>query len=117
MPSLLQIQQEFIALLKSGDRDIENRVIEQGQLSNAQRIDIYSSGYRLRLRGVIDSDHEILGLYLGDDLFDQMVNGYIDSKPSKHPSLRFFADQLPEYLKSTSPFQEHAILAEIAEPA
>lgn len=114
MPSLLQIQQEFMALLQNGDRHIEHRVIQQGQLSNAQRIDIYSSGYRIRLRGVIDSDHAMLGQYLGDDLFDKMVEGYIDSMPSHHPSLRFFAEQLPEYLCATLPFSNHPILAEIA---
>lgn len=114
MPSLIQIQQEFIALLQNGDRNIEHRVIQQGKLSNAQRIDIYSSGYRIRLRGVIDSDHANLGKYLGDDLFDEMVEGYINSMPSQHSSLRFYADKLPEYLRNTSPFSDHSILAEIA---
>jgi hypothetical protein len=34
--------------------------------------------------------------------------------PSKHPSLRFFADRLPDYLQNTAPFSDHPILAEMA---
>jgi hypothetical protein len=114
MASLLQIQQEFMSLLQDNDRSIEQEVVEQGQLSIAQRVDIYRSAYRIRLRGVIDEDHEMLGLYLGDDLFEAMVEGYIQAMPSQHPSLRRFADRLPDYLRSTLPFAEHPILAEIA---
>ena len=113
-PSLVQLQQEFMSLLQTNDRHIEQRVMQQGLLSNAQRVDIYRTGYRIRLRGVIDSDHEMLGIYLGDDLYEKMVEGYIDAAPSQHASLRFFGDQLPDYLRGTSPFSDHPILAEIA---
>ncbi|TDF35481.1 DUF2063 domain-containing protein [Alteromonadaceae bacterium M269] len=114
MPSLKDIQQEFMALLQENDRHLEKRIIKQGELTNEQRAEIYRTGYRIRLRGVIDSDHEMLSLYLGDDLFDQLVEGYIDNAPSEHPSLRFFAERLPEYLSKTEPFSNHPILAEIA---
>lgn len=114
MPSLKDVQQEFMALLQDNDRQIESRVIKQGALNSSQRVDIYRTGYRIRLRGVIDSDHEMLSLYLGDDLFEQLVEGYIDAAPSEHPSLRFFAERMPEYLSKTAPFADHPILAEIA---
>jgi hypothetical protein len=113
-PSLAELQQEFMSLLLTNDRYIEQRVIKQGLLSNTQRVDIYRTGYRIRLEGVIDADHEMLGIYLGDDLYEQMVAGYIDAAPSQHPSLRFFGDRLPDYLQNTLPFSDHPILAEIA---
>jgi hypothetical protein len=56
-PSLAELQQEFMSLLQTNDRHIEQRVIQQGLLSNVQRVDIYRTGYRIRLRGVIDSDY------------------------------------------------------------
>jgi hypothetical protein len=113
-PSLTELQQEFMSLLLTNDRHIEQRVIKQGLLSNVQRVDIYRTGYRIRLKGVIDADHEMLGIYLGDALYEQMVAGYIDAAPSQHPSLRFFGDRLPNYLQNTLPFSDHPILAEIA---
>lgn len=114
MPSLKDVQQEFMALLQDNDRQIESRVIKQGALNSSQRVDIYRNGYRIRLRGVIDSDHEMLSLYLGDELFEQLVEGYIDAAPSEHPSLRFFAERMPEYLSKTEPYSNYPILAEIA---
>ena len=113
-PSLAELQQEFMSLLLNNDRHIEQRVMQQCLLTNGQRVDIYRTGYRIRLRGVIDSDHEMLGLYLGDDLYEKMVEGYIDAAPSQHASLRFFGDRLPLYLQNTSPFSDHPILAEMA---
>lgn len=114
MPSLSEVQHEFMALLQQNDRHIEDHVIQQGSLTNGQRVDIYRNGYRIRLRGVIDSDHDMLSLYLGDDLFEQLVQGYIDFAPSEHPSLRFYAERLPEYLSHTEPFSNYPILSEIA---
>jgi hypothetical protein len=114
MPNLSDVQNEFMALLQGNDRHIENHVIKQGALTSGQRVDIYRNGYRIRLRGVIDSDHEMLSLYLGDELFDQFVDGYIDAAPSEHPSLRFFGERIPEYLSNTEPFKNYPILAEMA---
>lgn len=114
MSDLAQIQQEFMALLRTNDRALENDIIQAGMLNNTQRADIYRSAYRIRLRGVLDSDHAMLGIYLGDDLFEQMVEGYIDAMPSQHPSLRYFGDRLPDFLQHTLPFSSHPILAEIS---
>jgi hypothetical protein len=91
-----------MSLLLTNDRDIE------------QRVDIYRTAYRIQLRAVIDSYHEMLGIYLGDDLYQKMMEGYIDAAQSKHASLRFFGDLLPDYLQHTLPLLEHPILAEIA---
>jgi hypothetical protein len=55
------------------DGSIEGRVKTQGMLNNQQRVDIYRSKYRIRLAGVISSDHQILSHYLGHELFQLMV--------------------------------------------
>jgi hypothetical protein len=114
MPSLRDVQNEFMALLQGNERQIETHVIKQGALTSGERVDIYRNGYRIRLHGVIDSDHEMLSLYLGDELFEQLVEGYIDAAPSEHPSLRFYAERMPEYLSKTEPFSNYPILAEMA---
>ena len=56
----------------------------------------------------------MLGIYLGDDLFELMANGYIETHPSNFTSLRHFGDRLPEYLKQTEPFNEHPVISELA---
>jgi hypothetical protein len=112
--SLKQLQQDFIAFITSGENALAQRVVDQGQVSTATRLHIYSNAYRMRLREAIDNDHPILGMYLGDDLFDQMVAGYIDQNPSTTYSLRYFADQLPAFLQVAPPFYEYPLIAELA---
>jgi len=114
MSSLQQLQREFLAYLLQGDEKIAERIVEQAPVSRAIRLQIYRNAYRVRLRETLDTDHQVLGLYLGDDLFEQMVNDYIDRHPSPYRSLRFFADALPDFLRQTPPFADHPQLAELA---
>lgn len=121
--SLKKLQAEFIEFLSSANganevlaerADIAQRVKAQGSVSNATRLNIYANAYRLRLVEAIDNDHPVLGGYLGDDLFDKMISGFLQENPSKTYSLRYFADALPEFLASHSPFDQHPVLADLA---
>lgn len=100
--------------LLHGDNTISREVVTQGKVTNKTRLNIYKNAYTERLKEVIDNDHQMLGLYLGDDLFDQMVTGYIQNHPSNFSSLRHFADHLPDFLATQSPFNQHPIISELA---
>ena len=94
---------------------VEDTSVTDSQGLNAtQRLGIYANAYRLRLREVMDTDHEMLGLYLGDDLFEQMVTGYIGWYSSDHTSLREYCNRLPEFLRQDAFFAQHPILADLA---
>ncbi len=112
---LEQLQQNFIEFLTVGDDSLSQHVVNQGPVTTHTRLHIYANAYRQRLRETIDNDHPILGMYLGDKLFDQMVSGYINSNPSSSYSLRYFADRLPIFLRDAATFREHPIIAELAE--
>ncbi|KZN29700.1 hypothetical protein N474_21350 [Pseudoalteromonas luteoviolacea CPMOR-2] len=115
MTSLEQLQQDFVNMLNHGSMDFENHIAAQeGALAPTQRAEIYQNAYRIRLTKVLEQDHEMLGLYLGDELFDEMVKGYLARFPSSAPSLREFGDRLPQFLSEHQPFSEHGILKEIA---
>lgn len=114
MSGLQQLQREFLAYLLTGDERIAERVVDQAPVSRDIRLHIYRNAYRVRLREILDTDHQVLGLYLGDELFEQMVNGYIDAHPSPYRSLRFYADELPDYLRTVAPFADHPQIAELA---
>jgi len=111
---LAELQQTFIDYLIKGDEQFSQYVSDQGPVTVETRLNIYSNAYRQRLREAIDSDHPMLGIYLGDTLFEQMVEGYITQHPSSTHSLRYFADQLPEFLQTATLFCEHPQLAELA---
>lgn len=114
MSRLSDLQHSFFKYLLGHDSDFIEHVLDQGTVSAGTRADIYRNGYRLRLQDTINTDHEVLGHYLGDELFDQMVDGYIDRYPSHSTTLRLYAEHLPEFLRENQPFSEHPVLAELA---
>jgi hypothetical protein len=114
MSGLRELEMNFLAYLLSGDARIASEVVDQAPVGRETRLAIYANAYRIRLRETLETDHEMLGLYLGDDLWDRMVDGYIDDHPSSYRSLRQYGDALPEWLRSTPPFAEWPQIRELA---
>lgn len=117
--SLQALQQQMMNYLindELSDREpnIAQQVEEHGGISRDARLHIYKNAYQMRLKETIDNDHQLLGLYLGDDLFDQMVDGYIKAYPSNNTSLRNFADLLPKFLANHTLFSNYPLIAELA---
>ncbi len=114
MGHLRELQREFAAYVLRGKQGIEHRVVDDQALSSEQRLGIYQNAYRQRLRGTIETDHDVLGTYLGDALFDTLVDDYLRASPSRSPSLRQFCDALPSYLAMHAPFDQHPEIGELA---
>jgi len=114
MSKLHELQQEFKQFLLSGDQRLAVRIKEGGNVSREIRLNIYANAYRQRLKETIDNDHTLLGIYLGDKLFELMVDGYISRHPSNVRSLRYFCDALPQYLLETAPFNQQPLIADLA---
>lgn len=111
--TLLERQQQLMAYLLEGDKAIGEHIVKQGNISIDTRLNIYGNAYRTRLRETLETDHQLSGNYLGDELFDQMAAGYIDECASQHRSLRHFGDSLADYLKTHAPFNEHPQISEL----
>lgn len=111
---LATLQAQMINYLTHSDMTISKNIVEQGNITKDIRLNIYKNAYFQRFKEVIDNDHPILGIYLGDDLFDEMVEGYVKNVPSNHTSLRNYADSLPQFLAQKAPFADHPILSELA---
>jgi len=116
--TLAQRQQQLLAYMQGhtakGEDDIFQHIVQQGKVATGQRLGIYQNAYSVRLKETIDTDHQILGRYLGDDLYEQMMEEFIALCPSQHFSLRHFADPLPDFLNGQTPFSEHPQIAELA---
>ena len=107
-------QKSFMDFLQGLPSQFAEQVQPGGTIDIETRLNIYANAYRMRFIETIETDHEILGLYLGDKLFDEMAEGYIKTHPSRYTSLREYADNLPEYLAKTEPFAAHPVIAELA---
>lgn len=114
MSKLRELQLKFKHFLLNGDTRLAEQVKDTGNISRDIRLNIYANAYRQRLKETIDNDHPLLGVYLGDELFKQMVEGYIATHPSTFRSLRHFCNALPQYLLDTAPFNRQPIIADLA---
>ena len=88
---------------------------ENGQLNAQQRIRIYQNAYRSRLFSTMDSDYPTLGSLLGDDLYNPLVNAYIDQHPSNSPSLNNFGAKLPAFIHTFEPICHQDIVIELCD--
>lgn len=111
---LQQRQNQLMDYLLSGKGEIAEHIVSHGELSTQTRLHIYGNAYQTRLREAIDTDHPATGVYLGDNLFELMVDNYRQQHASRHRSLRYFADALPHFLATQMPFRDNPQISELA---
>jgi len=114
MSELKLRQQQMMQYLLHGDGDFSKSLEAPSGVDPEQRLSIYYNGYRLRLAETLAVDHDLLGSYLGDELFEKLTYSYIEAHPSTSKSLRNFADHLPDFLKSDGFFKDYPQLSEFA---
>ena len=67
------------------------------------RLSIYANAYRIRLREVLETDHEMSAWHLGDEQFAELADAYIGRHPFTFKSLRDIGRALPDFLRVQSP--------------
>ena len=88
LDDLYQLQLSLSQHMQGLPSNISTWIDDKGPLSVDQRLSIYRNAYQIRLKGVLETDHEILGRFLGDDLWHQMLDGYIRCLLYTSPSPR-----------------------------
>lgn len=114
MNNLTDLQDKFQCYLMSSDKQIEDLIVGTAKVPVETRLMIYGNAYRSRLLEVLESSYPILKAYLGDDDFYQLGNEYIDNFPSTFKSIRWFGDQLPDFLHNHHQFCDYPYLSELA---
>ncbi len=113
-PALTRLQQKFLGRLRGVPDGGLDALLGGGRMATDVGLRIYTHAYGARLREALDNDHPVLGVYLGDALWERLCLGYIAAHPSQVRSLRDFGAALPDYLARTEPFRAHPELAELA---
>jgi hypothetical protein len=70
-------------------------------LSSAERLEIYVDAYHLRLMECLREEFPATRHSVGDELFDALAFGYLESFPSRSYTLARLGAQLPGYLRDT----------------
>ncbi|MEH6357609.1 MAG: DNA-binding domain-containing protein [Pseudomonadales bacterium] len=113
MSQLEQIQTEFRRHMTDGDEGIVQRIQSIGQISPAERVSIYDNAYFARLIGALATDYKVLGLALGDEEFAALAKAYILAKPSRYFTLRWFGQDLAQFLSEQKGVHAH-LMAQLA---
>ena len=114
MSDLARQQADFQRGILSGDDTVLGEILDSPQEKRETLYGVYRYAYGSRLVEAMRNDHELLHAYLGDETFDEMGHAYVKANPSEHPNLRWFSRALPEFLKSTTPYSDHPVLADLA---
>jgi hypothetical protein len=114
MSEFARQQNDFQRGILTGDDSILAEILDSPKEKREVLYGVYRHAYGSRLVDALRNDHGLLHSYLGDEMFDAMGYAYVAARPSHHPNLRWFSQGLPDFLKSTAPYSDHPILADLA---
>lgn len=114
MSDFARQQSEFQRAILTGDEGILTEILDGPRETRATLFGVYRHAYGSRLVEAMRNDHELLHRFLGDEMFDEMGHAYVKARPSEHPNLRWFSQGLPDFLKTTAPYSNHPVLADLA---
>lgn len=76
---------------------------------------VYQNAYRARLRAALRDNFGVLPQVMGDASFDALANAYIEAHPSRHYSLRWFGDQLCDFMAANETLVDHPAIVNLAQ--
>lgn len=114
MSDFARQQAEFQRGILDGDDAVLAEILDSPREKRETLFGVYRYAYGSRLVEAMRNDHELLHLYLGDEMFDEMGYAYVKARPSQTPNMRWFSQGLPEFLKSAMPYADHPVLSDLA---
>lgn len=113
--TLAELQLALQDFLLDKTVDASALTLETPNFSKQERLQIYHEAYRLRLIDALRNDYPALEAYVGDDEFIALAIEFIAEYPSRHPSLRWLGEKLPDFLRIHTHWKEHIEAVELAE--
>lgn len=114
MSDFARQQEEFQRGILDGDDTVLAGILDSPREKRDVLFGVYRYAYGSRLVEALRNDHELLHLYLGDEMFNELGHAYVKSCPSMHPNVRWFSRGLPAFLTSATPYAGYPVLAELA---
>ena len=114
MSALAALQKDFLRALTGAPSGVAAALDGRRGIAPELGLQIYVHAYSARFREALENDHALLARYLGDELWQALVTGYIAAHPSQQTSLRYFGAALPDFLRKNAAFNTHPVLAELA---
>lgn len=112
MSGLRDTQRAFRDYVLTGDASaIAPSVCDASGADALSRLGVYAEAYRLRLLEALASDYPVLRAMAGEEGFDRVGRRYIEQRPSRHFSIRWFGAGFAESLRGAEVEPWYAELA------
>lgn len=99
MKQLAELQNIFQdCVLQPGEPVSTAWVSASGRAAPQTQLSIYAYAYRARLKEVLANDFPAVLMAIGDDIFNQLAEDYIQAHPSHYFSLREFGSHVPVFV-------------------
>jgi Putative DNA-binding domain len=112
--SLGDLQRAFQDYLLASSESLQAAVRDTKKADRLTLLDVYRDCYALRLIEALTTDYPGLMAMAGPADFDHMARAYITAHPSRHPSIRWFGKDVPDFLGSTAPYSRTPAASEMA---
>lgn len=111
MTTLIQLQHQMRCAI-AGEPEAAYGVLRARGGGSLLRV--YRHAYRARLVAALRDNFGVLPRAMGDEAFDALAAAYIDSHPSRHPSIRWLGDQLAEFMAAHEDLVPHPAFIDLA---
>ncbi|MBC7863236.1 MAG: putative DNA-binding domain-containing protein, partial [Bacteroidia bacterium] len=85
------------------EEKVEDFILPSQRLSARRHLQIYRQSYIARLRECMKKQFEALAYTLGEELFQQFADEYLEQYPSENYSLNNLGEKFPAFLEQTRP--------------
>ena len=114
MSELARVQGDFQDYLLRGATAIDAHVIGTARVPVATRLGVYGRAYGSRLAEALASNFPALAQMLGESDFETLAQDYVGAHDSPFFSIRYYGDQLAQFLDTRQPYAGAPVLAELA---
>lgn len=101
---LADFQSLFQARILAGPGEADAPLIEalresQRGAARAELLNVYQTGYRVRLESFLYEDYPGLRRLVGDEDFEALAREYVEANPPRDRNARWYTTGLPEYMR------------------
>lgn len=114
MSLFFETQDQFQACLLEKENQFIEKIVGTKKVSKKTRLDIYRNAYQARLIEALQTTFPVLYQYLGSEQFSELCAAYIDACPSTFKSIRWYGDQLANFLLKNTYYKKFPYLSELA---
>jgi len=114
MKDLQALQHKFLQDIIGRDTSDDNYVLPSKTLSSSARLNLYRDAYRIRLEDALSESYSALHTIAGDEVFYSICHQYINQFPSRHFSIRFFGENLADFIKKEELLENAELFSELA---